>query len=159
MAEVDFRGEDNYFRNAVLNCIEVLKKFSSENNRTIRNYYEEDVLNPITPCFVVLVTGSKDELRSSQNLTRIKYTINMNLEVWYFHSDLTEETKRNEITYVLWEISDLLKRNITLNGFAPKMGIEIQGVRWVPTQRGSRILAGGVISLIIKKFYTCDVDR
>jgi len=159
MTELDFRGEDNYFRNAVLNCIEVLKKFSSENSKTIRNYYEEDVINPITPCFVVIVTGSKDEMRASQNLSRIRYTIHMNLEIWFFHSDLTEETKRNEITYVLWEISDLLKRNMTLNEFVPKLGIEIQGTRWVPQQRGSRVLAGGVINVLAKKLYTCDVER
>ena len=159
MAVIDFKGEDNYFQNAVLNCVEVLKKFSSENKRTIRNYYSEDVLNPITPCFVVVVTGSKDEMRTSQNLTRIRYTIHMNLEVWYFHADLTEETKRNEITYVLGEISNLLKRNITLNEFVPKLGIEITGTRWVPQQRGSRILAGGVVNLLVKKLMTIDVER
>lgn len=157
MAEIDFRGEDNYFRNAVLNCIEVLKKFTIENNRTIRNYYEEDILNPTTPCFAVIVAGSKDEMRASQNLSRIKYTIHINLEIWYYHADLTEETKRNEITYLLWEVSDLFKRNITLNGFVPKLGSEITGVRWVPQLRGSRILAGGVINLLARKLYSCDV--
>ena len=98
MGVIDFRGEDNYFRNAVLNCIEILKKFKSENNREIRNFYEEDVLNPNPPCFVVLVEGSNDELRASQNLTVMKYTVHINLTIWYYYADLTEESKRNEIT-------------------------------------------------------------
>jgi len=159
MAEIDFRGEDNYFRNAVLNCIEVLKKFPDENNRRIRKFYEEDVVTPITPCFVVIATGSKDEMRASQNLSRIRYTIHINLEIWYYHADLTEEIKRNEITYILWEVSDLLKRNITLNGFVPKLGSEITGTRWVPQARGNKILAGGVINLLVKKLCTIDVDN
>jgi len=150
---INLRDEDNYFRNAVRNCIEVLKKFASENKREIKEYYEEDVLNPRTPCFIVIVTGSRDELRASQNLSRMKYTIHMNLEVWYYHADLTEETKRNEITYVLWEISDLLKKNITLNGFVPKLGTEITGTRWAPQRRGNRILAGGMVNLLVKKLY------
>ena len=159
MAVIDFRGENNYFRNSVLNCIEVLKLFSSENNREIRNYYEEDVVNPKTPSFAVICTGSNDDLRASQNLTRRKYTININLEIWYYHCDLTEETKRNEITYVLWEISELLKRHVTLNEFVPKLGIQITGTRWVPRQKASRILAGGVISLLVKKLYSTSIAR
>jgi hypothetical protein len=156
MGVKDFRGEDNYFRNAVLNCIEVLKKFKTENNREIRNFYEEDVLIPNPPCFVVLVEGSRDELRASQALTVMKYTVNINLTIWYYYGDLTEETKRNEITYVLWEISDLLKRNVTLNGFVPKLGIEVTGVRWMPRPRGNRILSGGTISVLAKKLYRTD---
>lgn len=150
----DFRGEDNHYINAVKNCIEVLKKFPEENNRRIRNFYEEDVSNPITPCFCVIASGSKDVLRTSQNLSRMRYTINIGMQVWYFHADLTEETKRNEITYVLWEINDLLKRNITLNGFVPKLGIEVSEARWSPQVRGNRILAGGVIELLAKKLYS-----
>lgn len=156
MAE-DFRGENNYFYNAVLNCVEILKKFQSENNREIRNYYTEDVLNPNPPCFVVLVEGSKDELRASQNLTTMKYTVNIALTIWYYYGDLTEQTKRNEITYVLWEISDLLKRNVTLNGFVPKLGIEVTNVRWNPRARGDRILAGGAISVLARKLYRTSV--
>ena len=154
---IDHRGEGNYFRNAVLNTIEVLKKFPAEDKQRIRNYYEEDVLNPITPCFCVIVNGSKDEMRASQNLTRQRYTIHINLDIWYYHSDLTEETKRNRITYTLWEISDLIKRNMTLNEFVPHLGAEIQGVRWAPQPRPSRILAGGVINVLAKKLYSCDV--
>lgn len=157
MAVIDFRGQDNYYRNAVLNCIEVLKKFDEENTRKIKKYYEEEVLNPVCPCFVVVATSSNDVMRAAQNLSRIKYTINIGLEVWYWHADLTEEVKRNEITYILWEINHLLKRNITLNGFVPKLGIEVSGARWVPQQRGSRVLAGGVISLIAKKLYSTTI--
>lgn len=154
MAVINFRGKDNYYQNAVLNCIEILKKFPVETGREIRNYYSEDVLNPITPSFAVIAVSSADELRAAQNMTRIKYTINIGLEVWYYYSDLTEETKRNEITYALWEINKLLKTNITLNGFVPKLGLEVSGARWLPRERGSRILAGGVIPLIAKKLFT-----
>jgi hypothetical protein len=86
----------------------------------------------------------------------MKYTVNINLTIWYYYGDLTEETKRNEITYVLWEISDLLKRNVTLNGFVPKLGIEVTGVRWMPRPRGNRILSGGTISVLAKKLYRTD---
>jgi len=154
---ISYRGENNYFRDAVLNCMQVLKNFASEHHREIRNYYEEDVINPITPCFAVIVKGSSDDFRASQNLTQVKYTINMKMEVWYLHADLTEETKRNEITYMLWEISDWLKKNITLNGFVPKLGLRVEDVRWVPQQRGSRVLAGGVISLLVPKLYSTTV--
>ena len=154
---INFRGDDNYFRNAVLNCTQVLKDFTAAHHREVRNYYSEDVANPITPCFIVLVNGSDDELRASQNLSRVKYTINMNLEVWYLHSDLTEETKRNEITYILWEVSSWLKQHITLNGFVPKLGLRILGTKWFPQQRGSRIIAGGMISLHVPKLYRTDV--
>lgn len=152
-----FRGEDNYFRDAVKNTIAVLKKFPRENKQEIRNFYTEDVINPICPCFVVLVNGSKDEMRTASAMTRIRYTIHMNIEVRFYHSDLTEETKRNEITYVLWEISDLLKRNITLNGFVPKLGMEILSTRWGVQQKGTRLLAGGAINILAKKLYTSDL--
>lgn len=154
MTAKNFRGEDNYYVNAVKNCIEVLKKFPEENGRTIRNYYEEDVANPITPCFCVTIVGSKDEMRATQALSRMRYTINIGMQVWYYHADLTEEVKRNEITYILWEINDLLKRNVTLNGFVPKMGIEVSGVKWYPQIKGSRVLAGGVLEVVAKKLYS-----
>jgi len=159
MAVINYRGEDNYFRDAVLNTIEVLKKFPAENNRVIKNFYEEDVLNPVCPCFVVVVDGSKDQIRTSQNMSRIRYTIHMNIEIKYYHADLTEETKRNEITYVLWEISDLLKRNITLNEFVPKLGSEIISARFGLQPKGTRVIAGGTINLLAKKLYTSDVVR
>jgi len=153
----DFRGEGNLYKNAVLNCMEVLKKFPSESGRRINGFYEEDISNPRTPCFIVLVTDSDDERRSSQNLTQIRYTINIGLEIWYFEEDLTEQTKRSEITYVLWEINELLKRNITLNGFVPKLGIEVVGVSWIPRLRGSKWLAGGVINVIVKKLHMTSI--
>jgi len=149
----NFRGENNLYKNAVLNCIEVLKKFPGESGRRINDYYEEDIANPNPPCFVVVATDSEDIRRSSQNLTQIRYTIEIGLEVWYYESDLTEQTKRGEITYTLWEINELLKKNITLNGFVPKMGIEVLGARWVPRMRGSRWLAGGVLNVVVKKLH------
>ena len=154
---IDFRGEDNYFRNAVINTIHVLKQWAKENKKTIRNYYDEDVLNPITPCFCVICNGSNDELRASQNLNRVKYTIHMNVEVWYLHAQVTEETKRNEITYILWEISDWLKKHVTLNGFVPKLGLRIDQVRWQPQVRGSRVLAGGIVVMDVPKLYRADI--
>jgi len=158
MAVIDYRGENNLYRNAVLNCIEVLKKFSSESGREIKQYYEEDVWVPKTPCFVVLFGRSDDEMRSSQNLSRIRYTIPILLEIRYYYEDLTEETKRNEITYVLWEVNELLKKNITLNGFVPKLGTEVTGVRWAPQPREeNRFLAGGIISLLVKKLYSTSI--
>lgn len=150
----NFLGKDNLYYNAVINCIEVLKKFPEETGRTIRNYYTEDVMNPITPCFSVLVTGSDDILRTSQNMSRMRYTVQIPLDIWYFHCDLTSEVKRNEVTYILWEVNKLLKKNITLNNFASKLGIEITGGRWVPQVRGNRILAGGVINLLVKALFT-----
>jgi len=155
LTPINFLGEDNLYRNAVKNCIEVLKNnFTQETGRKVTQYYEEDVLNPNTPCLAVNVISSEDIMRSSQNLTQIRYTINIGMEIWYFHGDLTEEIKRNEITYILWEINYILKKNITLNGFVPKMGIEVRGARWLPQARGSRILAGGVISLVAKKLFS-----
>ncbi len=151
---INFRGENNYFKNAVLNCVQVLKNFSKEHKIEIKNYYEEEVANPICPAFVVLVSGSNDELRTSQNLSQMRYTININLEIWYLHADLTEEVKRNEITYILWEVSDYLKKNVTLNGFVPKLGINVTDVRWIPHERGSRVLAGGVINVVARKLYS-----
>lgn len=155
MTTIDFMGEGNLYRNAVLNCIEVLKNnMVSETGREIKQFYEEDVNSPITPSIAVLASDSDDEMRASQNLSRIRYTINIGLEVWYYHSDLTEEVKRNEITYILWEINSLLKKNITLNGFVPKLGVIVAGARWAPRLKGERTLAGGVISLIARKLYT-----
>jgi hypothetical protein len=152
---IDFRGEDNLYRNAVRNCIQVLKdNFSARTGRHIRHYYEEDMSNPGTPSVAVLVVSSEDTLRESQALSQMRYTINIGLEVWYYHADLTEEVKRNEITYILWEINDLLKQNITLNGFVPKLGVEVLGARWVPRKFSTRVVAGGVITLIAKKLLT-----
>jgi len=154
MTAINFRGNDNLYRNAVLNCIAVLKKFPKELGIDIRQYYEEEVQNPITPSFAVIATSSKDDLRTSQAAQQIRYTINIGLEVWYYHSDLTVETKRNEVTYILWEINKLLKANFTLNGFVNKMGLEVTGARWYPKLLGTRVLAGGVITLIVKALYT-----
>jgi hypothetical protein len=152
---IDFKGEENLYRNAVLNCIEVLKdNFADRTGRHIRKFYEEDVVNPITPSMSVLVVSSEDELRESQALRQMRYTVNIGLEVWYYHADLTEETKRNEVTYILWEINSLLKDNITLNGFVPKLGVEVLGARWVPRKFANSVVAGGVISLLVKKLHT-----
>lgn len=155
MAAIDFRGDDNLYRNAVRNCIQVLKdNFNRRTGRHIRQYYEEDVSNPVTPSVAVLVSASEDQLRESQALRQMRYTINIGMEVWYYHADLTEEVKRNEITYILWEINDMLKQNITLNGFVPKLGVEVMGARWVPRKFSTKVVAGGVITLVAKKLLT-----
>ena len=159
MTPINYRGENNYFRNAVLNTIEVLKKFPGENDRTIRNFYEEDVLHPICPSFAVIVNGSHDEMRTSQGGSRIRYTIHIDIEVKYYHADLTEEVKRNEITYILWEVSDLLKRNFTLYEFVPKFGSKVVGTRFNLQPKGTRIIAGGTIILLAKKLYTSTIAR
>ena len=150
MAVIDDRGENNLYRNAVLNLKEVLKNnFYNETGRKLREIYEEDVLNPITPSVSILVVDSKDIMREANAFTSLRYTINIGMEVWYYHADLTEETKRNEITYILWEINKMLKKYITINGF----GNEVLGARYVASQKGNRIVAGGVISLLAKKLY------
>ena len=157
LTPIDFKNQDNYFQNAVLNTIQVLKEWAKDSKKTIRNYYEEDVFSPITPCFIVICNGSSEELRASQNLSRVKYTINMDVEIWYLFSEVTEETKRNEITYTLWEVSDWMKKHITLNGFASKLGVRIEQVRWQPQVRGSRVLAGGIIHMRVPKLYHTNV--
>lgn len=154
---INLRGEDNLYRNAVLNCIEVLKTFPKTYSREIREFYTEDVVNPNTPCFCVFVDGSDDVLRTSQDLRQIRYTVNIRLSVWYYHGDLTEETKRNEITYVLWEVNKLLKTNITLNGFVPKLGIEVDGGRFASRARGTRVIAGGELKVLVRALYTSTV--
>ena len=154
MSVEDFRGEENLYRNAVENCKVVLKNFAKDKNREIKGYYTEDVAEPRTPCFVIIVTGSDDEMRSAQNMSQIRYTIGIRMEIWYYHGDLTEQTKRNEITYVLWEVNEYLKKYITLNNFVPKLGVEVLGARWVPQPRGNRVLAGGVVSMNVRKLFT-----
>ena len=152
---IDVRGQDNLYRNAVKNCIQVLKNdFTTRTGRRVRQFYEEDMSNPSTPSFAVLVVSSEDEMRSVDAITQMRYTINIGMEVWYYHAELTEETKRNEITYILWEINDLLKQNFTLNGFVPKLGVEVLGARWVPRKFTTRVVAGGVITLVAKKLLT-----
>jgi len=155
MTVINVQGENSLYRNAVKNCVQVLKDhFTPETGRTVKQYYDEDIYLPKTPSIAVLAVGSDDELRSVQNMSQMRYTINIGLEVWYYHADLTEEVKRNEITYILWEINFLLKKYVTLNGFVPKLGIEVSGARWVPVSRGDRIYAAGVISLVAKKLHT-----
>jgi len=152
---IDVLGENSLYRNAVKNCIQVLKdNFTAETGRTIKQFYEEDVYLPQTPSISVIAVGSNDDLRTVQNMTQMRYTINIGLEIWYFHADLTEEVKRNEITYILWEINFLLKKYVTLNGFVPKLGVEVSGARWVPQARGEKIYAAGVVSLVAKKLFT-----
>ena len=152
---IDILGENSLYRNAVANCVKVLKdNFTSETGRKLKQIYDEDVYLPQTPSISVLAVGSDDVLRTAQNMTQKRYTIGIGLEVWYYHADLTEEVKRNEITYILWEINFLLKKYVTLNGFVPKLGCEVSGARWVPQARGDRIYAAGVISLVAKKLFT-----
>ncbi len=150
---VNFKNEDNYYHNAVLNCIEVLKAFSRDERVEIRHFYEEDVINPDTPSVCIIVNQSEDQMRISNAMQQIRYTINIDMEVWYYYADLTEEIKRNKVMYELWKMNDYLKKHITLNGFAPKLGLEVSGTRWVPVRRGSRILASGVIPIRVKKLY------
>ncbi len=154
MTVINHLGENNHYRNAVLNCIQVLKDNMPRIGRKMKEYYEEDILNPICPSMAVIVENSEDEMRSTQAFVHVRYTIDIGLQVWYYHEDLTEETKRNEITYILWEINKLLKENITLNGFVPHMGLEVRGARWSPRIRGDRMLAGGVIILVAHKLHT-----
>jgi hypothetical protein len=155
MAVINDRGEGNLFRNAILNVKQVIKdNFFEETGRKIKEIYEETVSNPVTPSIALLVVDSKDILRESNALRSVRYTINIGMEIWYYHCDLTEETKRNEVTYILWEISKMMKKYPTLNGFTPKLGTEVLGARYVASQFNNKVLAGGVISLYAKKLYT-----
>ncbi len=153
---IDISGLNNLY----LNGLENIKLIIDDNQGSLKcgrlkAIYTEDVVLPLTPSIAILFTGSENVLRSASNLTRRNYTMNLSYDLWYYHSELNDNTRREEITEVLWQIVNVLMTNTTLNNFAPKLGSVVEVATFRPRMRdGGVIMASALIVLTVYKLYS-----
>lgn len=155
---IDVSGLNNLY----LNGLENIKKVIDDNQSglkcgRLKQIYTEDEILPLTPSIAILFTGSENVLRSASNLTRRFYTMNLSYDLWYYHSELNDNTRREEITEVLFQIVHILMTYTTLNSFVPKLGSVVEVATFRPRMRGGNvIMASALIVLTAYKLYSIE---
>ncbi len=154
---IDIAGLQNLFENGLENIKKVIEdnQSSFKTPGRLKEIYTEDEILPLTPSMAVLFTSAENELRSASGLSRLKYTMNLHYDLWYYHSELNDNTRREEITEILWQITNVLMVNTTLNCFVPKLGSVVEVATYRPRLRGGGvIMASALITLVAYKLYT-----
>ena len=159
MSEINISSKDNLFENGVANIKNVLENNNLESilGWKLKQIYDEDISLPETPSVAVLFDSSRMQLREASNLTRRRYTYNLRYSIWYYHSELDANFRHKEITWRMWQLANILNVNVTLNGFVPSLGSEVEVVRFRPRMTyGGVIMASALIELVAKKLCTIE---
>ena len=153
---IDIAGFQNLFANGLENIKKVIEdNQSSLKCGRLKQIYSDDVVLPLTPSIAIMFTGSEQTLRSASNLTRLNYKMDLRYDLWYYHSELNDNTRREDITEILWQITSVLMVNTTLNCFVPKLGSVVEVATYRPRMRGGGvIMASALITLVAYKLHT-----
>lgn len=143
----------NYFADSVDNYVEILKREIEEDPeqeldliKRVTEVYDSDVtLIPSTPAIAVSWQGF-DEVVRTIGQVNVGVTITNYLAVYYYHEEIYDEIKENEIRDALWELGRLLRRNSDVNGLSAE-GATIEEGQRMNRMRNDKPYSGGLIQV------------
>jgi len=150
-APISISGKENFIQDGVANIKKVIEDNKSSFNERIKKIYTDDILLPETPSVSIVFNSASNDLRSASAMSRRNYTYHLRYDIWYYHSEISENTKINHLTEIGWQIAQLFLNNISINCFVPKLGCEIEIVRYRPRLKGGKLIASVQISLVAHK--------
>lgn len=154
---IDLGDKDNILDNAAANIHEVFKLYQKDElGVRLREIYQEDIDLPSSRSVAIDIDShdASREGRAQGNLTQHRYTITLAVNLWYYHEEMEENTRKKDVMNMVWKITKMFMSHTTVNGFCPKLGCEIAGGEYLPRRRGSKIMAAGLVRLRLTKLYT-----
>lgn len=151
MTVINWAGQGNFIRDGVRNIKQVIEDNKNSLSTRINDIYTEDIMLPNTPSVAIVFNRMRYDLRSASLRARRNYTFHLFYDIWYYHSELSENVKHEHVSELGWEISMLFVTDITINCFVPKLGCEVEFVRYRPRLRGNKVIASALVSLVAHK--------
>lgn len=131
MATIE-RGEEYIYDDFVDNIVEIL----NQNLVTLGVNYVgtfDDFLVPTYPSIYVFFDSAEEEW---VHLPRVKY-ITIRVQLHYYHRNLNQEVKKDEIDEALGKIAKIIRQNHSCNGFLDtEEGMTIESVDALGELRG-----------------------
>lgn len=154
MAKVDVGGLDNVADNVRANIAELLSTYQqSELGTRFREIYEEDTVTPDSNSIAIDIQRFDTLLRSSANRTQVRYTINIDVDMIYYHEEIDERHRKRDTERMIWKISQMFMKHQTVNGFAP-LGAEVVSGEYIHKIRGQKVFAAGIVKVRIPYMHT-----
>ena len=153
--DIDLNSLDNLFDNAVQNIIQVFKDHQKDElNIRLRKIYDDDIQNPEARSVAVDIQGHTTIMRSWIGRTKRNFLSAITVHIWYYHEELTETTRKREVTTMLGRISNMFLKHSSINGFCDVLGSNVVGSEYLPRKLKNKIMAGGLVRLTLNKYHT-----
>lgn len=144
----------NYFSDAVENICEILRREQREDPeqklkyiRRLTEVLSDDVIIvPKPPCIAVAFSDFTEEVHTIGQRHPITVEVTIEINVFYYHSEVKDKIRKAEIRDALWEIARILRRNSDLNGLSSK-GALIRGGELIYRARNDKLYEAGLIRL------------
>lgn len=145
----------NYFKDAVDNIVEILQREIDEDDpeqeldwiKRVHDIHDTDILIiPSTPCIAVVWTGFEELVREIGQKYPVGVTITNFITVFYYHDQIDDEIRKDEIRDAMWELARILRRNSDVNGLSAE-GASIEDGQIVNRIRNDIPYSGGLINL------------
>lgn len=144
----------NYFRDAVDNIVEILKREIDEDleqeldyiKRVTEVYAHDPILIPATPAIAVVWTSFQELVREIGQRYPVGVTITNFITVFYYHEQIEDEIRKDEIRDALWELARILRRNSDINGLSAE-GASIEDGQLMNRVRNDVPYSGGLINM------------
>lgn len=145
----------NYYRDIVANIVEILRREQRKDpdqrltdQKRLTEVIEGDPFAVPQPPAIAVSWEEADEIPHTIGKRNVTYESTSRVTVWYYHEELNENTRKEDIRDNLWEIARLLRRNSDLNGLSPK-GAHVEHVEIVNRPRLDKWYAGGKIIFVV----------
>ena len=147
----------NYFKDTVDNIVEFLKREIDSDDpnqeldwmKRVHDIYGDDViLVPSTPAIAVVWTGFTERVREIGQKYPVGVTLTSSVVVFYYHDQIEDEIRKDEIRDALWELARILRRNSDVNGLSAE-GATIEDGQIVNRIRNDIPYSGGLINMSV----------
>jgi hypothetical protein len=144
----------NYFKDAVDNIVKILNVEQIDDPdqeltyiRRVLDVHDYDIIKiPRTPAIAVAWQGFEETVRTIGQKHPVGVTIVNLITVYYYHDEIKDDIRKDEIRDALWEIGRILRRNSDLNGLSAE-GASLEGGQIMNRIRNDIPYSGGLITM------------
>jgi len=144
----------NSFRDVTDNIVEILKREQEDDPdqeltwiKRVHDVYDSDIIHiPQAPCIAVSWQGYQRTVKTIGQKYPVREDIINDVIIYYYHEEIKDDIKKDEIRDALWEIDRILRRNSDLNGLSAQ-GAAVEGGQLMNRIRAEHPYSGGLIRL------------
>lgn len=144
----------NYFKDVVDNIVEILVREQEEDLdqeltyiKRVHDVYDNDIIHiPEVPCIAVSWQGYQRIVKTIGQKYPVREDVINDVIVYYYHEEIKDDIRKDEIRNALWEIDRILRRNSDLNGLSTQ-GATVEGGQLMNRIRAEHPYSGGLIRL------------
>jgi|GEM_PF-3350775 len=137
---------DNLVDNFVLNMKAIFE--NQYKSFGLKEIYTEDVLLvPVVPSLAISCTGFWNR-KITLGKVQTRYEFTFMGELWYYHSTISVDVKRNLIMREAYKISQHILENASLNGWLISTRALVRACSYSPRARSGALMASARIFVI-----------